>query len=229
MPQHVTQRGSRGQPTLFCEEANAADGELLAAWCQQRGVEVWANCLMPNHGHGIAVPQSEHRLRLAMGEAHRRYPRQVNSRHCWRGYWWPERFASFVMDEPDLPTAARDVELDPVRAKLVAAPSPYRWSSARAHPKGKDDALVRVAPRLEIAGSWRRLLTSAVSAEELEEFRAPAPTGRVLGDQPFPERLEPKLGRVLRRHKPGPKQASKRSLRMMSPNLSPGSCPAFTC
>jgi hypothetical protein len=40
--QHVTQRGSRGQPTFFCEENYAADVELLAAWCQQRGVALWA-------------------------------------------------------------------------------------------------------------------------------------------------------------------------------------------
>jgi transposase len=57
---------------------------------------------------------------------------------------------------------------------------------------------------------WRRLLTSAVSAEESAEFRAPERMGRALGDAPFPERLEPELGRVLRRQKPGPKQASKR-------------------
>jgi putative transposase len=113
------------------------------------------------------------------------------------------------MDEPDLPAAARYMELDPVRAKLVAAPRKYRWSSARAHPKGKDDAPVRVAPLLEMAGRWRRLLTSAVSAEELAEFRAPERTGRVLGDAPFPERLEPELGRVLRRQKPGPMKAAK--------------------
>jgi putative transposase len=57
-PQHVTQRGSRGRPTFFCQENYAADGELLAAWCQQRGVEVWAYCLVPNHGHWIAVPRA---------------------------------------------------------------------------------------------------------------------------------------------------------------------------
>jgi hypothetical protein len=43
--------------------------------------------------------------------------------------------------------------------------------------------------------------------------------GRVLGDQPFQKRLEPELGRVLRRQKPGPKKASQRSLRMLSPEL----------
>jgi putative transposase len=91
---------------------------------------------------------------------------------------------------------------------LAVAPSEYRWSSARAHLKGKDDGLVRVSPLLEIAGNWRRLLTSAVSEEELKVFREHERTGRVLGDDGFQKRLEKKLGRVLRRQKPGPKKLS---------------------
>ena len=69
---------------------------------------------------------------------------------------------------------------------------------------------MRVSPLLEIAGNWRRLLTSAVSEEQLKEFREHERTGRVLGDDDFQKRLEKKLGRVLRRQKPGPKKASKR-------------------
>jgi putative transposase len=61
---------------------------------------------------------------------------------------------------------------------------------------------------LEIAGNWRRLLTSAVSEEELKVFREHERTGRVLGDDEFQKRLEKKLGRVLRRQKPGPKKLS---------------------
>src|SRR5208337_4466498 len=71
------------------------------------------------------------------------------------------RFASFVMDEDHLLTAARYVELNPVRAGLVQAPSRYRWSSAAAHLRGRDDVLVQVAPLLQMAPNWRRLLTSA--------------------------------------------------------------------
>ena len=210
MPHHVTQRGNRRQPTFFCEEDYGAYVQLMGQWCRERGVEVWAYCLMPNHVHLIAVPQSEDSLRRAIGEAHRRYTRGVNFREGWRGHLWQGRFASFVMDEPYLLAAARYVELNPVRAKLVVAPSEYRWSSARAHLKGKDDGLVRVAPLLELAGRWRRLLSGAVSEEELKAFREHERTGRVLGDEEFQQRLEKQLGRVLRRKTPGPKKASKR-------------------
>jgi putative transposase len=67
-----------------------------------------------------------------------------------------------------------------------------------------------VRPLLEIAGNWRRLLTSAVREEELKVFREHERTGRVLGSEEFQQRLEKELGRVLRRQKPGPKKGSKR-------------------
>ena len=102
MPHHVTQRGNRRQPTFFREDDYAAYLELMGQWCRERGVEIWAYCLMPNHVHLIAVPQSEDGLRLAIGEAHRRYTRRVNFREGWRGHLWQGRFASFVMDEPYL-------------------------------------------------------------------------------------------------------------------------------
>ena len=114
------------------------------------------------------------------------------------------------MDEPYLLAAASYVELNPVRAKLVVAPSEYRWSSARAHLKGKDDGLVCVRSLLDIAASWRRLLTIAVSEEGLRDFGEHERTGRVLGSEEFQQRLERQLGRVLRRQKPGPKKAPKR-------------------
>jgi putative transposase len=56
-----------------------------------------------------------------------------------------------------------------------------------------------------MAGSWRRLLTRAVTEEELKQFREHERTGRGLGSEEFPERLEKQLGRLLRRQKPRPK------------------------
>ena len=163
MPHHVTQRGNPRQQTFFGEEDYQHYLELMAQFCRAEQVAIWAYCLMPNHVHLIVVPQSAESLRRAIGEAHRRYTRRINFREGWRGHLWQGRFASFVMDEDHLLTAARYVELNPVRAGLVQAPSRYRWSSAAAHLRGRDDALVQVAPFLQMAPNWRRLLTSATN------------------------------------------------------------------
>jgi putative transposase len=203
LPHHITQRGNRRQQTSFLPGDYAAYLELMAHWCRQEGVEVWAYCLMPNHVHLIAVPQSEASLRRGVGQAHRRYTRRINFREKWRGYLWQGRFASFVMDEPYLLGAARYVQLNPVRAGLVASAEDSPWSSASAHLAGRDDALVQVAPLLAIIGDWRALLDSALAEEQLRELREHGRTGRPLGSGPFLERLESMVGRVLRARKGG--------------------------
>src|SRR5438067_256498 len=49
------------------------------------------------------------------------------------------------MDDRYTLAAARYVELNPVRAGLVARAEDYPWSSARANLLGQDDCLVRAA------------------------------------------------------------------------------------
>ena len=203
MPHHVTQRGNRRQQTFFNDGDYAAYIELMADWCGEEGVEVWSYCLMPNHIHLIAVPRAEASLRRAIGEAHRRYTRRINFREKWRGYLWQGRFASFVMDDPYLLAAARYVELNPVRAGIVALAEQWRWSSARAHLSGRDDRLVHVAPLLGMVADWRAFLGSALGEEELRALREHGRTGRPLGTSSFLDRLEEMVGRVLRPQKGG--------------------------
>jgi putative transposase len=203
LPHHITQRGNRRQQTFFGDEDYAAYLELMAEWCGQHGVAIWAYCLMPNHVHLIAVPQSEDGLRRAIGEAHRRYTRRINFREKWRGYLWQGRFASFVMDEPYLLAAARYVELNPVRANLVADAAEWPWSSARAHLAGRDDRLATVSPMLAMVNDWRGFLDSAVREEELRDLRNHGRTGRPLGSPAFLDHLEAIVGRVLRPQKGG--------------------------
>ena len=203
LPHHITQRGNRRQQTFFNDEDYAAYVELMAEWCGEHGVEIWAYCLMPNHVHMIAVPQSEDGLRRAIGEAHRRYTRRINFREKWRGYLWQGRFASFVMDEPYLLAAARYVEWNPVRANMVADAAEWPWSSARAHLSGRDEQLVKVGPMLAMIHDWRAFLDSAIPEGQLQALRDHGRTGRPLGDASFIERLEKLVGRILRPRKPG--------------------------
>ena len=173
----------------------------MAEWCREEGVEIWGYCLMPNHVHLIAVPRTEEGLRRAIGEAHRRYTRRINFREKWRGYLWQGRFASFVMDEPYLLAAARYVELNPVRAKLVQSRERVALEQWRAAPVGPRRRLGQGRP---VAGDgWRLagLLDSALREEELRELREHGRTGRPLGDEDVPGRLEAMVGGVLKPQK----------------------------
>ncbi len=206
MPHHITQRGNRRQQTFFCDDDYRAYLELMAEWCATWKVDIWGYCLMPNHIHLIAVPESEEGLRQAIGKAHRRYTRRINFRERWRGHLWQGRFGSFVMDDAYLLAAARYVELNPVRAKLVAEPAKFPWSSASAHVRGQDDILVKVAPLLRLIPDWQAFLDSGLNEDELKVLRQHERTGRPLGSDTFLRQVEGLVGRVLHRLKPGPKR-----------------------
>jgi hypothetical protein len=47
MPHHITQRGNRRQQTFFCADDYAVYIDLMAQWCGEEGVRIWAYCLMP--------------------------------------------------------------------------------------------------------------------------------------------------------------------------------------
>lgn len=204
-PHHITQRGNRRQRTFFQDEDYRLYLSLMAEWCEKHSVAVWAYCLMPNHVHLVAVPKTGDGLRRAIGEAHRRYTRHINFREGWRGHLWQGRFNSFPMDMRYCLSAARYVELNPVRANLVSLPEDYPWSSAHAHLAGRDDVLVKVAPLLEMADDWAGILRSDIEDKTMKEIRHHERTGRPMGDGSFVERLEIVSGRLLRRRKPGPK------------------------
>ena len=204
-PHHVTQRGNRRQETFFSDADYVSYLELLSEWTRKYGVEIWAYCLMPNHVHLIAVPETEDGLARAIGEAHRRYTLRINFREGWRGHLWQERFSSFPMDERYLLAAARYIEMNPVVSGLSAKPEDYPWSSACAHMAGEDDTLVKVSPLLGIAGNWGEFL--AYSDESVTgRLRQQEKTGRPLGAGDFVGRLEERLSRMLHPKKPGRKR-----------------------
>jgi putative transposase len=75
-----------------------------------------------------------------------------------------------------------------------------------AYLKERDDALVSVRPVLELAPNFADLLALSLGErQELEGFGSRSANGRPLGDLQFLALVEHKLGRTVRRAKPGPK------------------------
>jgi putative transposase len=197
-PHHVTQRGNRRAP-IFLEEGDyAVYRDLLAERCRKAGVSCWAYCLMPNHVHLILVPTAAEALSRAIGETHRQYTAFVNARARWTGHLFQGRFSSVVLDEEYLMLAARYVALNPLRARLVARPQDWAWSSLRAH-------LDTVAPLLERLGRVTALIDIAPAEVELARLRGAEAAGRPLGSDDFVTQLEDLVQRRLRRQKPGRK------------------------
>ena len=134
----------------------------------------------------------------------------INARHRWTGHLWQGRFGAVIMDEPHLAHAMRYVSLNPVRARLVARPEEWRWSSVRAHLAGKDDALVRVAPALERYGDFAGFLgDDRDNVDAWRALRRSETSGRPLGSADWIGDLEARTGRTLAPQKRGPKPRDK--------------------
>jgi putative transposase len=205
LPHHVTQRGNGRARTFFGDEDYVLYRDLLASHCRAAEVDIWAWCLMPNHVHLVLVPSDPDGLRRALSRVHRAYAGVIQARRKRTGHFWQGRFGAAAMDEAYLAAALRYVSLNPVRARLVARAQDWRWSSTRAHLRGKDDGLTALKPVREIIADFAGLLASAPEQDLFDSLRAAESIGRPLGSDRFLARIERQTGRVLKPGKRGPK------------------------
>jgi len=86
---------------------------------------------MTNHVHLIIDPGEEARnLACLMKRVARRHTRYLNRLERRTGSGWEGRFQSSPISAVEyLLACCRYVELNPVRAGIVADPADYRWSS----------------------------------------------------------------------------------------------------
>ncbi len=130
---HVTSRGDRREP-IFDDDA---DRELLLAivaqTLQRCDAQMLAYCLMGNHYHFVLYTRRAN-LSVLMQQLNGIYTQAYNRRHGKVGHLFQGRFKAILVDrESYLLEVCRYVELNPVRAGLVAHAGDWHWSSYRAH------------------------------------------------------------------------------------------------
>ena len=200
LPYHVTQRGNYGQPVFD----DAEDREKYLGWLRfysrSSGLSIWAYCLMTNHVHFVAVPAEgkENALARTFNQLHMRYAQYLNGRRKRRGHLWQGRFYSCPLDDPHLYEAVKYVERNPVRARMVASPTDYEWSSARAHVRRVSDPILSPDCSLEgLITDWAEYLSVPDDEQAMREWRSATRTGRPAGDESFIQRLAALVGRKL--------------------------------
>jgi len=205
LPHHIIQRGNRRQKVFFENADKEYYLNLLRKHGRQEGVTYLAYCLMDNHIHLVAVPSTSDGLTACLGVVHWKYALAINLREDWKGHLWQSRFLSYPLSDEHLYNAIRYIELNPVRAEIVARPDEYVWSSARAHIQKKPDKLISGNACVFNIKDWDSFLAAHISETEQKLFEKHANTGRPLGNGAFIERLEKITGRVLKEKKRGPK------------------------
>jgi len=142
-PHHIIQRGNNRQ-AIF---ASAADYQvlldLLDASARKFGVAIHAYVLMANHFHLLATPPSTNALSQMMQAVGRRYVRYFNDTQKRSGTLWEGRYRSTVIQaERYLLPCMAYMDLNPVRAGVVAQARDYPWSSHTHYIGQRTDKLI---------------------------------------------------------------------------------------
>ncbi len=141
---HVIQRGNNRQPIFATPADDQLLLDLLAEYATQFEVLIHAYVLMPNHFHLLATPQTGEGLPLMMQAVGRRYVRYFNGTQQRTGTLWEGRYKSTVIQsERYLLACMAYMDLNPVRAGLVAQPQDYPWSSHMHYLGLRSDRLIK--------------------------------------------------------------------------------------
>jgi putative transposase len=213
VPQHVVQRGNDRQPCFFQPVDRLRYLDDLRDISQRVGCAVHAYVLMTNHVHLLVTPSAPGQVGHVMQALGRRYVRYVNDRYRRTGTLWEGRYKSCPVESDDhLLRCYRYIELNPVRAAMVAAPADYPHSSYRANALGEHDPLLSPHSQHLALGTtpalrqqaYRAFVDEAISDDELELIRQRLQRQHALGSDRFRTIVEAQLSRAA-----GPRKAGR--------------------
>lgn len=149
-PHHIVQRGHDRKAVFATECDYHYYLDTLATFKGEYGVEVYAYCLMTNHVHLLLAPCDYKGLGQLMKRLAGRQTRYRNKLERRTGTLWESRYKSSLVDaEEYLLSCVRYIELNPVRAGMVADPGDYPWSSYRARTGVAECPWLDVVPGME--------------------------------------------------------------------------------
>jgi putative transposase len=97
-PHHITQRGNNRVTVFFDDEDRQTYLNLLLKYSRKYGVAIWAYCLMSNHVHLLAVPETETGLARGIGLTNMLYTQYLNRKLNQSGRIWQNRFFSCLVE-----------------------------------------------------------------------------------------------------------------------------------
>ena len=204
-PHHITQRGNNRATVFFDDEDRQTYLKLLEGYAQKQHLQIWAYCLMGNHIHLLAVPETESSLSRGIGLTNQMYTQYLNRKLNHSGRIWQNRFFScLVENDKYLWAVARYIERNPVKVGLAVNAGAYHWSSAKVHMTGTSNSLVDANAWLSVQEQSAYAEFVSTEDEEADEaIRKATRTGRPFGSESFVEALELRLNQSLRPGKPG--------------------------
>jgi putative transposase len=176
--------------------------DALVEAATKHGLAIHAYVWMTNHVHLLATPEFDDSISKTFQSMGRRYVQYFNYTYKRSGTLWEGRYRATVVDrERYLLTLMRYIEMNPVRAGMVAAPQDYPWSSYRRNALGEGgpnadwltshEEYTRLGlGDLARQAAYRGLFATSVDQEDLAEIRDCAHKGWALGSERFRDAIE---------------------------------------
>ena len=211
-PHHVIQRGNNRQAIFKTTADYQYLLNLLEESAKKFGVDVHAYVLMTNHFHLLATPQTDTGLPLMMQAVGRSYVRYFNNLQVRTGSLWEGRYRStLIQTDRYLLACMAYIDLNPVRAGMVAVAADYPWSSHGFYVGTRSDGMVTPhALFWDLANTpfgreaaYAELVQAGVTADQQAALTKSALAGWALGGVDFVEDLQKKTERRVNKVKAG--------------------------
>ena len=201
-PQHIIQRGNNRQVIFAADEDYQFFRDALVEAVEKHGLAIHAYVWMTNHVHLLATPAYGDSIGKVFQSLGRCYVQHFNFTYKRTGTLWEGRYRATVVDSSHyLLSVMRYIELNPVRAGLVASPEDYAWSSYRRNGLGEEGANCDwISSHVEYLGlgldpeerqaAYLCLFANALSEAVVNEIRGCTHKGWALGDERFRQEVE---------------------------------------
>jgi putative transposase len=211
-PHHIIQRGNNRQPIFASTPDYETLLSLLDEHARAQKVALHAYVLMSNHFHLLATPETAEGIPQMMQAVGRRYVRYFNQRQARTGTLWEGRYKStLIQAERYLLACMAYIDLNPVRAGMVADPSQYPWSS-HAHYTGRaTDKLLTPHPLVWELGNtpfsrdaaYAELVRAGIGSDQQRALTDSALRGWALGEPDYVSELQKRTDRRIVKTKAG--------------------------
>jgi len=208
----VLQRGNNRQPIFSSGADYQTLLDLLDENADKFDVAIHAYVLMGNHFHLLVTPQTVEGLPQMMQAVGRRYVRYFNDSQNRTGTLWEGRYRSTVIQaDRYLLACMAYIDLNPVRAGLVAQARDYSWSSHGHYVGQRIDKVITPHPLVWALGNtpfareaaYAELVQSGINLVQQTALTDSALSGWALGEPDFVADLQKKTERRVAKSRAG--------------------------
>lgn len=218
-PHHIIQRGNNRQAIFASTGDYETLLELLEEYSRKFGVAIHSYVLMSNHVHLLATPQDDAGIPQVMQGLGRSYVRHFNNRQQRTGTLWEGRYRStLIQADRYLMACMVYMDLNPVRAGMVADPAQYRWSTHSHYVGARVDRLVTPHPLYWELGNtpfarevaYSDLVRAGIGSQQQQALTTATLRGWALGEPDYVADLQRRTERRVAMGRAGRPPAPKR-------------------